>query len=225
MQTARPVGRRAASRKYDILTALGAWALARSKTEQRLALRLMTLVTARYNWNRDLLAVGQRDIARLWSCDERTVKREMSRLRAMGWLRLIRQGHRGRVAEYGLGIDAILDTTRGDWERIGPDYVVRLDGAPSVDVVPLIPKGPVPAPDVSAGDDWALAAALLHAEDPALYGAWLRALKRDGRAGGAVRLKAPSRFHAAYVETHLHQRVLDAFRSVDPDIDGLEIVY
>ena len=86
MQLVKPAGHRDAARKYDIITALGAYALARNKHDQRLVLRLITLMTARYNWARNELAVGQREIARLWSVDERTVKREMAKLRGCGWL-------------------------------------------------------------------------------------------------------------------------------------------
>ena len=82
MHSLRPTGRGASSRKYDILTALGAFALRGSKHEQRRMLRFMLLITARYNWRRDRLSVGQREIAMMWSCDERTVKREMARLKA-----------------------------------------------------------------------------------------------------------------------------------------------
>src|SRR5690606_32247594 len=126
MQIRKPVGRMASARKYDLLTAMGAFALARGKAEQRMTLRLITLVTARYNWARDELAVGQREIARLWSVDERTVKREMARLRACGWLRVRRQGARGRVTEYSLNIARILEDTQDNWAAIGPDFVHRL---------------------------------------------------------------------------------------------------
>lgn len=219
-----PVGRHAASHKYDILTVLGAWALGQGKAERTSALRLITLVTARYNWQRDKLAVGQREIAALWACDERTVKREMARLRARGWVVLQIQGHRGRVAEYGLGHTAILNDTRPAWTRIGPDYVLRLDPPASERVVPLRPRGPVPAPDVSGDREWDLAAALLHAEDPATYGAWVHALKPVGRAGGVVTLVAPSRFHANYVATHLADRLRLALAAVDDGVDDVRIV-
>jgi len=43
-------------------------------------LRLISVVTARYNWRNDELSIGQRDMARLWAVNERTVKREMKRL-------------------------------------------------------------------------------------------------------------------------------------------------
>ena len=83
MLAGKLVGRSAAALKYDLLTVMGAYALSQDKGAQRLVLRLMTLVTARYNWKRDQLAVGQREIARLWQVDERTVKREMAKLRGM----------------------------------------------------------------------------------------------------------------------------------------------
>ena len=86
MQVIRPgtsaVGRDAAVRKYDALSALMAFALAGDPNRQRLVLRLMALITTRYNWQRNELAMGQREIARLWCVDERTVKRDMARLRA-----------------------------------------------------------------------------------------------------------------------------------------------
>ena len=221
----RPTGPGAGARKYDLLTAMGAFALSRPKAEQKLALRLMTLITARYNWGRDELAVGQREIARLWSVDERTVKREMARLRAMGWLVIRRQGARGRVSEYRLDIARILDDTRAQWGAVGPDFQQRLEGAPGgAEVVPLPVKGNVPAPDLSDGREWSLAQALIHAEDPAVYGSWVRALRRRDRAGGRLTLTAPSRFHAAYVNTHLMARLLAACRSVDGEVSELIVL-
>ena len=88
----------ASVRKYDLITALGAHALSLGKHDQRLVLRFITLITARYNWARDELSIGQREIARLWSCNERTVKRDVAKLRALGWLVVKRQGARGRAA-------------------------------------------------------------------------------------------------------------------------------
>lgn len=214
----KPVGRAAAARKYDLLTAMGAFALADGKGSQRLVLRLMTLITARYNWARDELAVGQREIARLWDCDERTVKREMATLRAKGWLAVRRQGARGRVTEYALGVERILEDTRGRWEAVGPDFALRMGEPPPAAVVALPVRGTVPAPDLSGGTEWALAQAVLHGEDAATYGAWLRHLRRRERAGGRLVLEAPSRFHAAYVETHLKGRVLAACQAVDEDV-------
>ena len=86
MQVIRPVGREAAAKKYDILSAMMDHALAGDQHRQRLVLRLMSLITTRYNWQRNELTMGQKEIARLWCVDERTVKRDMARLRALGWL-------------------------------------------------------------------------------------------------------------------------------------------
>jgi hypothetical protein len=228
MLSTKPVGRGAAARKYDLLTALGAHALAQDKHEQRRVLRLITLVTARYNWMRDELAVGQREIARLWSVDTRTVKREMALLRARGWLVVKRQGARGRVTEYGLALERILAETQAHWSCVGSDFEVRMgqgsDEPGTATIVSLPSRVAQTAPDVSSGTEWALAAALLHAEDAGAFASWLRALERVERAGGRLTLRAPSRFHAAYVQTHLAARVLAACRDVDPEVAELRIV-
>lgn len=225
MQVARPVGRGASARKYDILTALGAYALAQGKHDQRRVLRLITLITARYNWGRDLLAVGQREIARMWSVDERTVKREMAMLRAKGWLIVHRQGARGRVTEYGLDIEKLMLDTSDHWAAVGPDFELRMGQGErdSADVVPLPVKGRVTAPDVTDGTEWSLACALLHAEDAGLYASWIAGLERISRTGGRLVLKAPSRFHGVYVQTHLERRLLTACQEVDSDIQDLRI--
>lgn len=224
MQNARPVGPGASARKYDILTALGAFALAQGKHDQRRVLRLITLITARYNWGQDLLAVGQREIARLWSVDERTVKREMATLRGKGWLVIKRQGARGRVTEYGLDLDRIVGDTEDHWASVGPDFALRMGQGPDTSgtVVPLPVKGQVAAPQQD-GSEWALAQALLHSEDAGLYASWIAGLERAGRLGGCVTLQAPSRFHGAYVQTHLERRILAALREVDDSVTELRI--
>ena len=77
-------------------------------------------------------------------------------------------------------------------------------------VVALAVKGTVPAPDVTPGTEWALAQALLHAEDAGTYASWLAALERVERAGGRLTLRAPSRFQAA-------------LREIDSDLSELRI--
>jgi hypothetical protein len=225
MFVTKPVGRGAAARKYDVLTALGSYALARGKHEQRLVLRLITLITARYNWARDELAVGQREIARLWSVDERTVKREMAKLRGMGWLVVKRQGARGRVTEYALDLERVFLATQDMWAAVGPDFERRMGGSPAEEaVVPFPVRGDVPPPDVSSGTEWVLAQAILHQDLPGPYAAWLRGLVRADRAGGRLMLRAPSRFHAAYVDTHLKGQVLAACQAVDGAVSEIVIV-
>ena len=224
MLSTKPVGRGASARKYDLLTALGAHALAQDKHDQRRVLRLMTLITARYNWARDELAVGQREIAQLWSCDERTVKREMALLRARAWLVVRRQGARGRVTQYSLGIEQILKDSRDQWPCVGSDFELRMGTPETPKVVPLPVQGTVPAPDVGQGTEWAMAQAVLHAEDPGSYASWMAALERVERAGGRLTLRAPSRFHAAYVQTHLTARVLAALREIGSDVVELRVL-
>lgn len=223
MQVIHAVGREAASKKYDILSAMMAHALAGDKHRQRLVMRLMSLITTRYNWQGDELTIGQREIARLWSVDERTVKREMAKFRALGWLEQRHAGARGRVAVYSLGIARILRDTRPEWELIGPDFTERLSQkakpvAPEENVIPF--TRPLPP----AGDGlWARAQALLKAEDAAGYGVWFAPIIDGGREHGQLELIAPSRFHAAYVRTHLLDRLRIAVRRIDPSVADVKL--
>lgn len=214
----------ASVRKYDLITALGAHALSLGKHDQRLVLRFITLITARYNWARDELSIGQREIARLWSCNERTVKRDVAKLRALGWLVVKRQGARGRVTTYGIASDVMMEATRPIWPSVGPDFALRLEGAPAETVVPFPVKGTVKAPEIDAATEWGLARAILYTEDQGRFAAWIQGLERIGRAGGRLTLKAPSRFHAAYVQTHLEGVLLRACREVDGDVSAVEII-
>lgn len=228
MLASKPVGREAASRKYDILTALGAFALSREKGLQKLSLRLITLITARYNWRREELSIGRREIARLWAVDERTVKRELAKLKALGWLEVKTAGARGRVTVYRLNLDVVLAATEPAWEAVGPDFVARMGAQTETEprhdtVVPFTGGARAEAPDVADGSAWSLAAAALHAENPALFGAWFRQLEQAGRAGGCLRLTAPSSFHAHYLQTHFHARLLAALKAVDPSIDAVQV--
>ena len=226
MQLPRPVGREAASRKYDILSALMAFALSKDKHVQRQVMRIMALITTRYNWQRDELTMGQGEIARLWSVDDRTVKREMARLRAQGWLVLKRQGARGRVSSYGIDLNRMLEDTRPAWPLIGEDFISRLEpteataGQGASNVVPL---RVIAAPALD-GSVWASAQANLQAEDAATYGAWFHALTDAGLEANALTLAAPTRFHATYVTTNLKDRLLAALRRADPSISDVRVV-
>jgi hypothetical protein len=219
MQIKRAVGRDGATRKYDLLTVLGVYALSQGKTLQRQALRLICLITARYNWQGDQLSVGQAEIARLWSVDTRTVKREMAAFRARGWLVERQAAARGRVAVHGLDIARILQDTREVWDRVGPDLTDRL--APQ----PTQPEGagqgtviPFPQPALPPCDTlWGLVAARLAAEDPAIWRAWFAPLDVVTEEPELI-LRAPSGFHAAYLRTHLANRLEGAVRVASPGV-------
>lgn len=221
----KAVGRNGSTQKYDLLSVLGAHGLATGKTGQRLALRLICLITARYNWQSNDLSVGQGEIARLWSVDLRTVKREMAVLRNRGWLVEKRAAARGRVTLYGLGIAQILADTQPDWARIGSDLVARLqseDGMaapPPSNVVPFAPQAG------AAGDDtlWGRAQAILQAERPTTYAAWIAGLTLTSVEAGQAALKAPSGFHASYVSTHQGAAILAVLRQLDSAVTTLRI--
>lgn len=216
----KAVGRGSATYKYDLLTVLGTYALSQDRQLQRQTLRLICLITARYNWQSDTLSVGQEEIARLWSVDPRTVKREMAAFRARGWLIERRAAARGRVAVHGLGLRRILEDTRVVWERVGPDLVQRLDGdAPAGEKVIPFPQPEAAAADLPdpavAGTVWTEVAGLLRAEEPGRYRAWFAPLHAEWR-GQDLLLSAPSDFHARYIETHFLSRIEAALARVAP---------
>jgi len=223
MLAKQPLGQGAASRKYDVLTALGAHACAGDKHRQRSVLRFLTLVTARYNWQRDELSIGRRELARLWKIDERTVKRELSRLKLAGWLHVRRPAARGRVTIYGIDWAAVLDATRPHWGDVGPDFADRIalmrDGpaAPAETTVVAFPRPP------EGESEWDRARASLHRADPAFYASWLAQVTRVARTQGVLELAAPSAFHAQYLNTHAAGRIARAVQEVAPDIHRIVV--
>ena len=72
MEQIKRIGPKAGSLKYDLLTALSVAGLHGSPTEQTSLMRLNALITARYNWRLEEVSVGQVELARLWSVNERT---------------------------------------------------------------------------------------------------------------------------------------------------------
>ena len=196
----------ASVQKYDVLTALGTFALAADRSTQRRVLRLITLITARFNWRLRELTVGRKEIARLWSVDERTVKREIGALKKMGFLEVKRPGARGRVTAYTVNLDRIMSASQPDWSRVGSDFAERMAVmAGQGDDPAATPRTVIPFPGTDPGDksEWAKAKLLLRHADPARFAAWFAPLKREGLDDDVLVLRAPSAFHAEYVETHL----------------------
>jgi len=229
MLASRPVGREAATKKYDILSALMTYALAREKHTQKLILRLMSLITTRYNWQRNELSMGQKEIAKLWSVDERTVKRELAKLKSKGWLDVKRAGARGRVTLYSINLESVLKETETDWVKMGPDFVSRLGdiiapAAQNVQETNIVPfAGPSQKRPPEDGSVWASAAAFMFDKDATVFAAWLQQLEQAEQEGGCLTLIAPTKFHATYVETHLKDHILQAVIRVDPSIRSVRI--
>lgn len=211
--------------KYDVLTALGTFALAADRSTQRRVLRLITLITARYNWRNRELTVGRKEIARLWSVDERTVKREIGALKTMGFLEVKRPGARGRVTAYAVNLDRIMQASQEDWSRVGPDFAERMTAmagqGPTTAERTVIP---FPQAEVDTTSEWARAKAMLREVDAARFAAWFGPLVREGREGDTVRLRAPSMFHAEYVETHLLGEIVRALVAAEGRVVQVQLV-
>ncbi len=223
MQVAKPVGRNASALKYDILSALSVHALSGDKHRQRSILRIMVLITTRYNWRNNELSIGREEIARLWSVDERTVKREMAKLRGRGWISVKRPAARGRVAVYELDLKQIMIDTEEIWPTIGRDFQDRMGQAPAeeTNIIPF--KSKPPAPETGDDDVWRSVQAFLYERDPELWSSWFQHLVEAGRAGGVATLIAPSRFMADYISQKWTTRVLAAYARVDPSVRTLRI--
>ena len=207
MDTKRLTGPQAGSLKYDILTALAVAGLHGSPGFQTTVLRLIALVTARYNWRADELTVGQREMARLWGVNERTVKREIKRLTGAGILVCKRQGVRGRVGAYRLDLSAVQRCSTPYWQAVGPDFAERMQDryGPAESRVVKVDFGR-PRPDEATPEragGWRDVCSRLRQSDPDLYQNWFAGLQFVGGAGGVVRIRAPNKFVARYVETHL----------------------
>lgn len=205
-------------------------------------LRLMVLITTRYNWQNNELSIGRAEIARLWSVEERTVKREMAKLRSAGWLEVKRAGVKGRVTVYALNMAALMAQTAPEWDTIGADFTARIQerhgggvdmrsgkgadtGAAMAtgadpNVIPFQPRGRA-AP---AEDTWGLSLARLRREAPALSTAWFAQLAEMAHEDGCVTLAAPSRFVADYVSTHLLGQLLNGYAAVDPAVRRIIVV-
>ncbi len=218
MDAKRLTGPQAGSLKYDLLTAMSVAGLHGSPGFQTSMMRLIALVTARYNWRLDELSVGQRDMARMWGVDERTVKREIKRLAEADILVRKRQGVRGRVGAYRLNLSAVYRCSEPHWEEIGPDFVDRMQvNYPAIDarVVKVdfaTPERTLSAEDqsLSGAGEWRHVAQYLRTQEPDLYKNWFDALEFVGFEHAKLDLKAPSKFVARYIETHLMPRLTHA---------------
>jgi hypothetical protein len=202
--------------KYDVLTMLSVLGLNGSQTFQTSVLRLIALITARYNWRRDELVMGQSDMARLWSVNDRTAKREVKRLLEADLLVCKRAGVRGRVASYRLNMDRIAQLSETQWTCVGADFQSRMadrckkenskivalkDYQPQTEPSELSPQPDTP---------WGRVQGHLSEHDPDLHRAWFARLEFVQYDAGSLYLKAPSRFVQTYIESHLQRHLMAA---------------
>ncbi len=224
METKRLTGIHAGAQKYDLLTAMAVSGLNGGQILQTSMLRLVALITARYNWRSDELTVGQREMARLWGVDERTVKREIKRLTETQILLQLRPGVKGRVAAYRLNYAEITRLSAPHWDRVGPDFSMRMgDGLghqvepPAEKVVRVDFRAARSGPSV-ADDPWGRSLARLAEADPVLHQNWFAGLTLAEFADGILRLNCPSAFIAQYIRSQHLDRIHAAAL---PDFSGL----
>jgi hypothetical protein len=214
----RLTGPGAGSEKYDLLTALAVAGLSGSPTHQATMLRLIALVTARYNWANDELSVGQREMAAMWSVDERTVKREIKRMTTAELLLQKRAGVRGRVAVYRLNVAQVYRLSEPVWRKVGPDFADRMDqriprpAVPAETVVRVDFQTRSQPKDVATGS-WQRVLSRLEGESPTSVAAWFSKLLLVAQTDNRVTLQAPTKFIAQYVQTHLLPMLTAAARA------------
>jgi hypothetical protein len=204
-QQRKLVGPGAGVRKYDVLTWLAMAGLREAGLTATLALRLIALITARYNWAVDEASIGHEELTRLWGVSRRTVIRDIDKLRTAGLLVQTRPARRGRVGAYRLGHDRIIALAEPLREGMGADLCART--APNAEkpvddgrVVVVFPR----PDDVSLHDR--LRNALVGAASEAALARWFDPLRCEIGDGGLT-LCAPSAFHADYVERTFGDRL------------------
>jgi len=210
MYPVRLTGAGASGLKYDVITALSVAGLSGSSTLQVSMMRLIALITARYNWRLDEFCVGQRDMAKMWSVNERTVKREIKRLTQSDVIRCIRPGVRGRVGAYRLNYHQIAAMSEHVWREVGPDFDQRMReryGQPSAKVVQLSTATPT-VNDTS--DPWMRSLRHIETKDQNVYQAWFSKVTFVAYENGILTLKAPGSFISRYIETHLLGTLIEA---------------
>ncbi len=205
-------GAQAAVQKYDIITALSVLGLNGSAGDLLTYTRLISLLTARYNWRLDELSTGQAEMARMWGVTPRTVKREIKKLLLADILVCKRQGVKGRVAVYRLNYIQIYRLSEPFWDAVASDYAARMSeklpqGSDNVVRLSFDASEP-PAKIETNSREWQAICTRLMAEDRSRFTAWYAKLDFIGHTNGVVQVKAQGSFVAQYVKTHLTERLM-----------------
>lgn len=203
MQATSPrlTGAHSSARKYDVLSALALAGLEGSSLPSQRALRLIALITTRYNWAGDTLSIGHAELAVLWKVSRRTVIREVEALRQSGLLVVLRTGRKGRVTTYRLSIPAISALTAEGLQNEPTGVGGRLAGVrvetkygPRVESEDHLHAAPR-----STGDEWWNVLSRLPSTVSASQRTqWLEPL-RGVRVGARLEVIADTPFRAAYV--------------------------
>ena len=224
-QVQKLTGPGAGSLKYDLIASLSVMGMAGPPVLQTSMLRLIALVTARYNWKMDEFCVGQREMARMWSVNERTVKREIKRLLETQILICIRSGVRGRVGAYRLNMPRIMELSEPGWALIGPDFDTRMRERHQQSPIKVVSLKDYAATQAVSGataaTPWGCVQDRLLQADPAVFNAWFAQVSFQSYADGVLTLRAPSRFAERYIETHLMRRLVAA---VEPELGSVREV-
>lgn len=229
MDAKKLTGSKAGSHKYDLLTAITVVGLHGNPGFQTSMLRLTALITARYNWRLDEFSVGQRDMARMWCVNERTVKREIKRLLEAQIITCKRQGVRGRVGAYKLNFNEIYRRSRSIWTAVGPDFDERMQtNLPQINstVVTVNFAKDEFSKDrsVQGRGEWRHVLQRLKAAEPEVYSNWYSQLLLVALEESTLTIKAPSRFIARYVQTNLDKSLVNAAEAELGPVDRLVVM-
>lgn len=205
--------------KYDLLTALSVAGLHGTVGFQISLSRLICLVTARYNWKLDEFCVGQKDMARMWNVNERTVKREVKRWLETKLVICKRQGVRGRVGAYRLNYLEIYRISEPHWTAVGSDFVERMsEKIPRNEVQDKIIKvnfatqAGQPQP-FSVKGSWKSVGARIQKLHPEQFQSWIASLEFISENSDSYTLRAKNQFMVKYLETHLSSIINEAIEA------------
>lgn len=216
----RLAGPGASVRKYDVLTVLamaglrgGDGAIALSSS---LALRLIALITSRYNWALDEASIGHEELMRLWGVSRRTVIRDVEKLRSAGLLVQTRAARRGRVGAYRLGHERLAALAEPFRHMMSSDLSERF-GSPET-AQPSAGQGVVVAfhrPETPAAGTLhaTFRSALSNHLTEATLTRWFDPMRCE-TTGACMEVTAPSAFHADYVERAFGDRLRHAAASL-----------
>lgn len=214
MELRKLTGPSAGAMKYDILTALSVAGMQGGAKAQVSMMRLISVITARYNWRREELSLGQRDMARMWGVTERTVKREIKSWLDRKLLICTRPGVRGRVAAYRLNMSAIYDLSEPFWPCVGTDFVERMGSTNPVQETQVVQVDfAARRVEVPETGSWRAVAERLRRLHPAKVANWLGQLRYVEDDGRHYVLRAESVFAARFVETHLRAELIEAIET------------